>query len=174
MAKETKTEAQKRVFDTYKSKYNPVPDFLPFLETVGEKDKKVFTAQTYKNYFYKNLEGSKDLIKYYKDGKVKPDQIVIDSLTVFGNEIRGQLYGDRKQNSTLFEYPSGWRIKLGKKLVNKKLGLGLITDFSTTNGPWSYPFMISNEYGNHVRHSGAYLNQFTETAKLRKTYSLED
>ena len=174
MAKETKTEAQKRVFDTYKSNFIPVPDFLPFLETVGEKDKKVFTAQTYKNYFYKNLEGSKDLIKYYKDGKIKPDYMVIDSLTVSGNTIKGQLYGDRKQLQPIFEYPSGWTVKLCKKIVNKKLGLGIIRDFEINTGSGSYHFMVSNEYGNHVRHSGAYLNQFVETAKLRKTYSLED
>ena len=59
--------------------------------------KKVFTPQTFKNYFYKHFEMSKEMTKAFKDGKIKKGDIIVESLTCIGNEIKGQKFGDRKQ-----------------------------------------------------------------------------
>lgn len=181
MAKETIKEAQKRIFDTYKSRFNATPDFKLFQDSayynnLTNKDKKVFTAQTYKTYFFKNFEGSKDLLKAFKDGKIKKGDYVIDTLYSSGNEIYGQYYGGPKESSVIYSVAKNWSIKRGKKITEKKLGIGYLRDFEVdTKGPWGkHHIFFSNELGNHIRKTDIYLKQFVETAKLRKTYSLED
>lgn len=174
MAKETKTQAMTRLFDNYCRNYNAIPDFNSFLESCSNpKDKKIFTATTFKNYFFKHFEGSKDLAKALKAGEIKRGDIVIDSLTIFQNEIRGQKFGEKKEPETIMSFCRDWGITKGKTLSNKKLGLVIIQDFTFDAGMWGKRhFFISNEFGNHVRYSDAYLNQFVETYNMRKTYEL--
>ena len=174
MAKETIKEAQKRIFDWYKNNYHPVPDFKRFQAELTGKDKKIFTEQTYRNYFYKNFEGSKDLIKYYKE-HITPESYVMDHIIVTGkNAIGVGLYGGQK-NSYYPKFIFGNNnVKKGKKLINKKLGQIVLQDFEISGPLGKYHFFISNDWGCHIRKTDVYLKQFVETAKLRKTYSLED
>lgn len=175
MAKETKTQAMARLFDNYKRTYNAIPDFDSFLESCSNpKDKKIFTATTFKNYFFKHFEGSKDLAKALKAGEIKRGDIVIETLSSFQNEIRGQKYGEKRQNETIVTFCKDWQFRKGKTLSNKKLGMDIIQDFELNMGAMygKKHFFISNIYGNHIRTSDCYLNQFVETYNQRKTYSL--
>lgn len=172
--KETKTQAQERLFNNYKRSFNAIPDFDSFLEScTTPADKKVFTPQTFKNYFYKHFEMSKEMTKAFKDGKIKKGDIIVESLTCIGNEIKGQKFGGRKRDETIMSFCKDWNLKKGKLLTDKKIGIGVIQDFEINRGTWGKcHFFISNEYGNHVRHADGYFHQFIETAKLRKTYTL--
>ena len=174
MAKETKKAAQTRLFENYKSQFNAIPDFQSFLKSCGDKDKEVFTETTFKNYFYKNYECSKELAKAFKAGDFKAGDFAIESVKVKGTKIVGQLLGGSKNEEvTIIEFCKDWRVTSGKTLTDKKLGVDLIKDFVVEAGMWGKRhFFVSNLYGNHIRYTDAYLNQFTETAKLRKQYSV--
>lgn len=173
---ETKEQKKQRLFDYYVKAYNAIPDFECFMSSIdNEKDKKVFTETTFKTYFYKNFKMTKDLIKAFKEGRFKKGDIVVDSLSVTQNNIRGQRYGMRKTDEVIQPFSKDFSIKKCKRLYNKKLERYEIQDFEidTKSGFGKKHFMVSNLYGNHIRHTECYLSQFIETASLRKTYKVE-
>lgn len=177
MAKETKKAAQERVFENYRRNYNAIPDYTAFQNSITTlKDKSLFTEQSFKKYYFKQFDGTvpKDMIKLLKEGGIKYGDLVIQTLKVQGNKITAQQFGcPRNETITVIEFCKDWKLSAGKTLSNKKTGLDVLKDFTFDAGMWGKRhFFISNEFGNHVRYSDAYLNQFVETAKLRKTYSV--
>lgn len=175
--KETKEQARVRAFNNYKNNYWAIPDYESYKAScIQESDKKLFTATTFVTYFYKQIpKESKDLIKAFKNNEIKKGNLVIDSLKAFHNIIKGQRWGCRKIDEVIMEFGKDFELKENKKINNKKTGIAMIKDFNLDCKIWGKKhFFFSNEYGNHVRGTDCYLNQFVETAKLRKTYELKE
>lgn len=171
--KETKAQAQERVFTTWTRAYNAIPDWDTFIEAVPEADKKVFTPQTFSTYFFKHIEGSKDYIKAMKEGSYKKGDVVISTVRSFQNEIRGQRYGYKKVDETLALFGSTWKVTPYATVQDKKLETDILKDFVLTVPGWGTKhYFISQVLGTHCRDSTTHLKSFIATAKNRKRYAV--
>ena len=48
------------------------------------------------------------MTKAFKDGKIKKGDIIVESLTCIGNEIKGQKFGGRKRDETIMSFCKDW------------------------------------------------------------------
>lgn len=180
--KETKTEAQKRIFDYYVNNCWPVLDFESFSNSItNPKDKKIFTANTFKTYFMKNYKASEDpkqnalILKEVKAGKYKVGENCIKSAKNLSGEIRIGQYGSLRSSEKVVANINGM-FQLYKTLADKKTDEVLMKVYKI-NWNNKFPgqpqfFFVSNEWGNHFRTSGSFVKQFVESAALRKKYKL--
>lgn len=182
MKKETKTEAQQRLFNHYVNNCWPVLDFKSFTNSLtNEKDKKVFTENTFKSYYLKNYKPREDtkqnalILKEIKAGKYKPDEFCIKSAKNLQNEIRIGKYGHSKSDETVVANINGMFV-LDKTLLDKKTEEVLMKvykiNWNTKLPGQPQYFFVSNEWGNHFRTGSIFLKQFVETAALRKKYKI--
>lgn len=181
--KETKTEAQKRIFEHYVNSCWPVLDFDSFTNSITDsKDKKVFTANTFKTYFLKNYKPSEDakqnalILKDIKAGKYKVGTNCIQSAKTLSGEIRIGQYGSPKSSEKVIASING-SFTIDKILSDKKTGEVLMKVYKI-NWNSKFPgqpscFFVSNEWGNHFRTSPNFVKQFVESAALRKKYKLD-